>query len=620
MNSAPPQGDFVLFGDEDAPYRDFPVIVDPPPSSQPVPGAQGFSGFDPKDWAYSYPTPVQSDYTFAPIPQSHPAQSQNLQPSDNNDGGHRRVVSTDGYLNVNAHKMPMHENMGDYRNPITPIPSPSVSSRYVTPEPDGGSDHDDPPPFIPKFPKLDRTLTDIVEDELYQHIPKNREPPLQEEYDDNYQQNEDIQRLINAFPELNQPSDDGSPSSLGSASVGSYSSATMAPPPLDDQSWYPTVAQMGFPTQVRQMEQRQQNNAMVESVRRLRDEEGPALPQQTVSPKEAFLDFPELEQPPPRGLFSPPSLSAESTIDSQLSQRSADTINGNSYGSDSQESTVPHFVPHNAMPPPLQAPQHHQNLVPQLMSGSSDLSSSSSGRQFSQDSDNEYLPHPARNQAQFSRPGTGYSTESAASTDSFKPDAPRNSYACVDCGRRFDNTQALSAHKRTHSGDAISRHPFPQALQGTASAPNTAPPSPRSANAQLFHQQPAHLQSRPMTHSVSHTGSTPSKPSSRSHGPHRCDWNNPNTGLPCNKVFSRPYDLIRHQETIHAQKKPEYKCEICGDDKVFARADALVRHRRVKHGLGKPPRGQAQAQAIAASQSAQAAHPTEQFTSMAPPV
>lgn len=77
---------------------------------------------------------------------------------------------------------------------------------------------------------------------------------------------------------------------------------------------------------------------------------------------------------------------------------------------------------------------------------------------------------------------------------------------------------------------------------------------------------------------------------------HQCDLINPATGVPCNKQFSRPYDLIRHQETIHSSKKKIFRCVICegrlnggmgnGKLKTFSRGDALSRHIKVKHGLG----------------------------------
>lgn len=66
-------------------------------------------------------------------------------------------------------------------------------------------------------------------------------------------------------------------------------------------------------------------------------------------------------------------------------------------------------------------------------------------------------------------------------------------------------------------------------------------------------------------------------------GPHRCDRINPSTGKPCNTVFSRPYDLTRHEDTIHNARKQKVRCDICTEEKTFSRADALTRHYRVCH-------------------------------------
>lgn len=73
---------------------------------------------------------------------------------------------------------------------------------------------------------------------------------------------------------------------------------------------------------------------------------------------------------------------------------------------------------------------------------------------------------------------------------------------------------------------------------------------------------------------------------------HICMVNNPVTNEPCMKKFSRPYDLIRHQKTIHASKKKIFRCLICiqelgseGYQRTFSRNDALSRHVKVKHNL-----------------------------------
>ncbi|EEB05298.1 transcription factor Rsv2 [Schizosaccharomyces japonicus yFS275] len=67
-------------------------------------------------------------------------------------------------------------------------------------------------------------------------------------------------------------------------------------------------------------------------------------------------------------------------------------------------------------------------------------------------------------------------------------------------------------------------------------------------------------------------------------GPFRCTLPARNSNEICNTVFSRTYDLVRHQDTVHAKNKAAFKCSICGDQRVFSRHDALVRHMRVKHG------------------------------------
>lgn len=88
------------------------------------------------------------------------------------------------------------------------------------------------------------------------------------------------------------------------------------------------------------------------------------------------------------------------------------------------------------------------------------------------------------------------------------------------------------------------------------------------------------------------TSSRPKVPSQSRHsrkkahtqsGPHRCAMPNSEGGT-CGKVFSRPYDLIRHQDTIHSPVRKTFKCDLCGDaSKTFSRMDALSRHIRVKH-------------------------------------
>ncbi|KAJ5901882.1 Zinc finger C2H2 [Penicillium taxi] len=93
------------------------------------------------------------------------------------------------------------------------------------------------------------------------------------------------------------------------------------------------------------------------------------------------------------------------------------------------------------------------------------------------------------------------------------------------------------------------------------------------------HKREAHRQTTPGGHLV--TRDTSLKNSQA--GPHRCDRTNPSTGKPCSSIFSRPYDLTRHEDTIHNARKQKVRCHLCTEEKTFSRNDALTRHMRVVH-------------------------------------
>ncbi|PVH98986.1 hypothetical protein DM02DRAFT_529969, partial [Periconia macrospinosa] len=43
--------------------------------------------------------------------------------------------------------------------------------------------------------------------------------------------------------------------------------------------------------------------------------------------------------------------------------------------------------------------------------------------------------------------------------------------------------------------------------------------------------------------------------------PPRCQLINPTTGKTCNIEFSRPYDLLRHENLIHSVTRPKVRVE-----------------------------------------------------------
>jgi hypothetical protein len=84
-----------------------------------------------------------------------------------------------------------------------------------------------------------------------------------------------------------------------------------------------------------------------------------------------------------------------------------------------------------------------------------------------------------------------------------------------------------------------------------------------------------------------HNQSTPLAVRTHHAGPHKCSRLNPTTGKPCNIIFSRPYDLTRHEDTIHNSNRQKVRCELCSEEKTFSRQDALTRHKKFKHNIEK---------------------------------
>jgi hypothetical protein len=98
------------------------------------------------------------------------------------------------------------------------------------------------------------------------------------------------------------------------------------------------------------------------------------------------------------------------------------------------------------------------------------------------------------------------------------------------------------------------------------------------------HKRQAHRQrvsSQPVVNSREHSISLAQLSSQA--GTHRCQQINPSTGKPCNCTFTRPYDLTRHEDTIHNSHNQKFRCYYCTDKNQFSRKDALARHMRVVH-------------------------------------
>jgi len=136
--------------------------------------------------------------------------------------------------------------------------------------------------------------------------------------------------------------------------------------------------------------------------------------------------------------------------------------------------------------------------------------------------------------------------------------ADTGTYTCTyhGCTQRFETPQKLQRHKR----EAHRQNPQQQQQQQQVTQPMVPVPSVG-------------------------TGMTSAALAARNSqaGPHKCERINPTTGKPCNTIFSRPYDLTRHEDTIHNVRKTKVRCALCQEEKTFSRNDALTRHMRVVH-------------------------------------
>ncbi|KAL9125241.1 MAG: hypothetical protein Q9217_005529 [Psora testacea] len=133
--------------------------------------------------------------------------------------------------------------------------------------------------------------------------------------------------------------------------------------------------------------------------------------------------------------------------------------------------------------------------------------------------------------------------------------ANSGSYTCTatGCSARFHTSSKLQRHRRENHRASPRHGSMPD-------TPSSSTPHPHNPQA--------------VTNNISRNNAP---------GPHKCERINPSTGKPCNTVFSRSYDLTRHEDTIHNNRKTKVRCHLCTEEKTFSRNDALTRHMRVVH-------------------------------------
>lgn len=294
----------------------------------------------------------------------------------------------------------------------------------------------------------------------------------------------------------------------------------------------------------------------------------------TISPKEALLDYDNTEEDTKMPLFPPikrePGFPSQNS-NGRLNRGNTDESSNNDQGypsmatsrSESSSSSAPRQSGSGfpIMPPSVPAmPQQYPFISESRRQSSSMRSGSDHAPEFpasltsmestksetgqaenvkiAPEADESFRSPPSSQEAPISRPAN--------------ISASSGTYTCTtpDCYARFDAAAKLQKHRR-EAHRASSQY---------ASTPTT--PTSAAHNAQAA------------VNNVSRNNAP---------GPHKCDKVNPQTGKSCNTEFSRSYDLTRHEDTIHNNRKQKVRCHLCTEEKTFSRNDALTRHMRVVH-------------------------------------
>ncbi len=423
------------------------------------------------------------------------------------------------------------------------------------------------------MPKLDRTMTDIYADELYNPSfqitsapPTSTPAPMvtlspQNDIFSQRLQAANSQHLSasNTQVPLTIPSRERSPFRQGSPLAPSGNNFGVQSPNL----------RFGTATHMRE-QQKAENDARALQRQLERTSPEQTTPK-TISPKDVDLVYHESEEDANTPLFPPqqqaqrhPSHYRQQPAISQDPSESDENASQRSYGSMAttrRESSSAYSTSSQAT-----QQQGNFNFVPPAVAGSV--------RQIPQQY--PFVPQSRRQPSNLSSvtedfPATLTSMESSSSeyaperSDTKKPSgtsADTGTYTCTyhGCTLRFDTPAKLQRHKR-------------EGHRNSAAAINGGDGSGMTSAAQRNSQAGPH-KVRIASHRIL----------PKTHANLRqCERINPSTGKPCNTIFSRPYDLTRHEDTIHNARKQKVHCPLCTEEKTFSRNDALTRHLRVVH-------------------------------------
>ncbi|WYZ37422.1 hypothetical protein EsH8_II_000928 [Colletotrichum jinshuiense] len=476
-----------------------------------------------------YDMQAHDSNSFYQLAKSLPSSHDNMYPNYN--GLNNIPSELSGYasaLNVQRPRsdrglLPAPElSMAGNRSHPTSLASSIASDSPATPSHGEQEDDRRRKAVFSNVPKLDRTMTDIYNDELYSPnftitsaSPAHSQMAVSPSNDVFAQRLHaaNNQHLSAVHSPVSSASRDRSPFRQGSP---------LAPVTGHDFGAGMPTSRLRFNSahQIREQKKAEQDAQMMRQQMSMKSE--PETPK-TISPKDAMLEFHDTDGDSSFPLFP--------------SQESGDFEDiAKAVASQDQQTNFARSAMHNGAAFPYMPTQLPTGIhIPQQY---------------------PFIAHPHQTQEHMPRLSSAESsssisegTPSSNGVPMAKPagaTADAGTYTCTyhGCTMRFETPALLQKHKREG-------HRQTQSIGG-----------PRRSDAGMA-SPPNHLNSQA--------------------GPHRCDRINPSTGKPCHTIFSRPYDLTRHEDTIHNARKQKVRCNLCTEEKTFSRADALTRHYRVCH-------------------------------------
>jgi len=471
-------------------HNDFNLYLSPhinphavPHSAQPV----GAYNYDPSiapehdPYAhYDLGKPINQLSYGPPLQPHHQQQHQQQQPQPQQQQYQQHETSAPSLSHFNLSSPYVPQNMYPPSEPKRLRPSASLSSEDSVPAPNPSRQHSSL-----RVPKFERTYTDAAEDELYDESSSTASQSAQSQNQlSRHATPAWLSQYNNRFYGDKNPI--GSPTMSQIGQLGpkqpkqqQQSQRPTAPPTNGGHSitnvLYPQTESVYDPLGNRQNRQRLSSTAVADSVRRLQ-----APNRTTVSPREAFLDYPDNADFRERTLFSksasPYSQTQEAPGMSRQQASASSLSNDDEYaGPENTSLSLQNKTYH------MQGTANSLSIPETVQSSSSSTGNSAiySGDvsvESGHSSDSEYDPD-GRSERRTSR-SSGRSSHLA------------KTFACPECGKRFEKSMPLQTHRRNAHGKG------------------NGPPS-------LSHNK------------FSNTS-------------HRCDWVDPVTGKACNTVFSRP--------------------------------------------------------------------------------